>query len=196
MLGTAGFGAGMLLLAPVAQPWLAGVLLFAIGVCFTMLTSNATALVQLGAPARLRGRAVGLYLFAFIGLAPLGGLIAGWLVDVGGTPLAFTVSGTRRARGSRVGASRSFGGHLRRVPRRYTRRSMSTFGASSVEPIPAVRPVSHEPRRVVLRLHGDDEVELGRADEREPAMELARELVELDRGGHLRAATGPRSAIA
>lgn len=93
LLGTAGFGAGMLLLAPVAQPWLAGVLLFGIGICFTMLTSNATAIVQLAAPGRLRGRAVGLYLFAFIGFAPLGGLVAGWLVDVGGTPLAFTVAG-------------------------------------------------------------------------------------------------------
>ncbi len=93
VLGTAGFGAGMLLLAPVAQPWVAGVLLFAIGVSFTMLTSNATSLVQLAAPSRLRGRAIGLYLFAFIGFAPLGGLVAGWLVDVGGTPLAFTVSG-------------------------------------------------------------------------------------------------------
>jgi MFS family permease len=93
LLGTAGFGVGMLLLAPVALPWLAGALLFGIGVCFTMLTSNANALVQLDAPARLRGRAVGLYLFAFLGLAPLGGLVAGLLVDLGGTPLAFTVSG-------------------------------------------------------------------------------------------------------
>jgi hypothetical protein len=34
-----------------------------------------------------------LYLFAFAGLAPLGGLLAGWLSDVGGTPLAFYVAG-------------------------------------------------------------------------------------------------------
>ena len=53
---------------------------------------------------------------------------------------------------------------------------MTTFGTSSTEPIPAVRP-SHEQRRVVLRLHGDDDVELGRADRREPAMELARGMV-------------------
>ena len=41
----------------------------------------------------LRGRLIGLYLFAFIGLAPLGGLFAGWLADVGGTRLAFAVAG-------------------------------------------------------------------------------------------------------
>jgi hypothetical protein len=36
---------------------------------------------------------VSLYLFAFAGLAPLGGLLAGWLSEVGGTELAFGVAG-------------------------------------------------------------------------------------------------------
>ena len=31
---------------------------------------------------------IGLYLFAFLGLAPIGGLFAGWLAQVGGTTLA------------------------------------------------------------------------------------------------------------
>jgi len=53
---------------------------------------------------------------------------------------------------------------------------MSTYGASSAEPIPAVRPM-HESRRIMLRLHGDEGIELGRADRREPAMELARSMV-------------------
>jgi MFS family permease len=69
------------------------VLLFLLGGSFTLLTANANALVQLGVPGYLRGRVVGLYLFAFAGLAPVGGLVAGWLVDVGGTELAFTVAG-------------------------------------------------------------------------------------------------------
>ena len=34
-----------------------------------------------------------LYLFAFAGLAPIGGLVAGWLAEQGGTPLAFGVAG-------------------------------------------------------------------------------------------------------
>jgi hypothetical protein len=41
----------------------------------------------------LRGRLIGLYLFAFAGVAPIGGLLAGWLAEVGGTPLAFAVAG-------------------------------------------------------------------------------------------------------
>jgi len=34
-----------------------------------------------------------LYLFAFAGLAPIGGLVAGLLAEQGGTPLAFGVAG-------------------------------------------------------------------------------------------------------
>ena len=61
---------------------------------FAALAANANALVQLAAPDHLRGRLVALYLFAFVGLAPLGSLLSGTLVEVGGTGLAFVVAGT------------------------------------------------------------------------------------------------------
>ena len=92
--GAASFGVFALCLAAVHNAVLAGVVLFAIGVSFTLFTANANALVQLTAPDHLRGRLIGLYLFAFLGLAPVGGLFAGWLAQVGGTPLAFAVAGT------------------------------------------------------------------------------------------------------
>jgi MFS family permease len=92
-IGTASFGVFALLLAAVHNAVLAGVVLFAIGLSFTLFTANANALVQLTAPDHLRGRLIGLYLFAFLGLAPLGGLFAGWLAEVGGTSLAFAVAG-------------------------------------------------------------------------------------------------------
>jgi MFS family permease len=91
--GATGFGVFALALAPVANAYLAGVLLFAIGVSFTLFTANANALVQLNAPDRLRGRLIALFLFAFVGLAPVGGLLAGWLADFGGTQLAFAIAG-------------------------------------------------------------------------------------------------------
>jgi MFS family permease len=91
--GAAGFGVLALALAPVDNAFLAGALLFAVGISFTLFTANANALVQLGAPDVLRGRMIALYLFAFVGLAPAGGLLTGWLVAVGGTELAFTVAG-------------------------------------------------------------------------------------------------------
>ena len=93
-IGTASFGVFALCLAAVHNAVLAGVVLFAIGLSFTLFTANANALVQLTAPDHLRGRLIGLYLFAFLGLAPVGGLFAGWLAEVGGTPLAFAVAGT------------------------------------------------------------------------------------------------------
>jgi MFS family permease len=91
--GATGFGVLALALAPVENAMLAGALLFAVGVSFTLFTANANALVQLGSPDVLRGRLIALYLFAFVGLAPVGGLLAGWLADLGGTELAFSVAG-------------------------------------------------------------------------------------------------------
>jgi MFS family permease len=91
--GGTGFGVFALALAPVHDAVLAGTLLFAIGICFVLFAANANAMIQLGAPDHLRGRLIGLYLFAFVGLAPVGGLLTGWLAELGGTPLAFTVAG-------------------------------------------------------------------------------------------------------
>ena len=91
--GGLGFSLVMLALALVDTVAVALVLLFALGIAFSLLSASANALVQLAAPDHLRGRVVSLYLFAFAGLAPIGGLVAGWLADVGGTPLAFGVAG-------------------------------------------------------------------------------------------------------
>ena len=92
-LGAGMFGVLALALAPVQNPYVAGTLLVGIGIAFTLFTANANALVQLAAPDYLRGRLIGIYLFAFLGLAPVGGLLAGWLAELGGTSLAFAVAG-------------------------------------------------------------------------------------------------------
>jgi MFS family permease len=91
--GSAGFSGAMLLLAPVRSVGLAAALLLVIGFCFSTWTANSQSILQLAAPDRLRGRVLGLYLFAFAGLTPIGGLLAGWLAEVGGTELAFGVAG-------------------------------------------------------------------------------------------------------
>jgi MFS family permease len=93
LFGMTAFSLSLLALAPVRDAWLAATLLFVTGVSFTLWTSNANTILQLSAPDALRGRVVSLFLFAFAGFAPLGGLLAGWLVDVGGTELSFAVSG-------------------------------------------------------------------------------------------------------
>jgi MFS family permease len=82
-----------MLLALVHSVGVALVLLFVLGLSFALFTSSANALIQLGSPGHLRGRVMSLFLFAFAGLAPIGGFLAGWLAEVGGTPLAFGVAG-------------------------------------------------------------------------------------------------------
>jgi MFS family permease len=93
VLGAAGFSSAMLLLAPVRNAGIAAVLLLVTGFCFSTWTANSQSILQLTAPDRLRGRVLSIYLFAFAGLSPVGGLLAGWLADVGGTELAFGVAG-------------------------------------------------------------------------------------------------------
>jgi MFS family permease len=93
LLGAGGFGICELLIAPVHGVVAASILLFVCGVFFTSYTANANASIQLASPDHLRGRVLGLYYYAWNGLAPLGALLVGWLCDSGGTELAFAVGG-------------------------------------------------------------------------------------------------------
>jgi MFS family permease len=114
LAGTAGFSVAMLALAPVASVPLAAALLFVTGIAFTLWTANSNSILQLAAPDHLRGRVVALFLFAFAGLAPVGGVLAGVLVDLGGTELAFAVSGAvGLAMTAYAFAQRPFGAYFR-----------------------------------------------------------------------------------
>lgn len=94
LLGGGGaFALLLLLLAPLHTLALCGVALLLVGAAFTVYTSMSNSTVQLAAPDRLRGRAMSVYFYVFNGTAPLGGLLAGWLAQVGGTRLAFLVAG-------------------------------------------------------------------------------------------------------
>jgi MFS family permease len=92
--GIGGFSLALLGLATQETVVASALLLYVTGACFTLWTANSQSIVQLTVPDHLRGRVISLYLFAFAGLAPLGGLLAGWLAELGGTPLAFGVAGT------------------------------------------------------------------------------------------------------
>jgi MFS family permease len=94
LLGAAGFGVSELVIAPVHATALAGALLFLCGVCFTSYSANSNTAIQLASPDAIRGRVLGLYYYAWNGLAPLGALAVGWLCDRGGTELAFAVAGS------------------------------------------------------------------------------------------------------
>lgn len=66
LAGSIGLAAAALLVAGVAWVW-------------TLATLNATA--QLMAPRWVRGRAMSLYTLSFVGLLPLGSILAGWIAD-------------------------------------------------------------------------------------------------------------------
>ncbi len=113
--GAAGFGLFQLVLAPQDTLAVVCALLFVIGVFYVLWGSSALATLQLAAPEHLRGRAASLYFFAFQGGAPLGGLIAGFLVSQGGTQLAFAFAGTVAVTVAAIGIGVVVAG--RRVPR-------------------------------------------------------------------------------
>ena len=74
--------------------WLSQLLLFTGGALLVTCFSMTTSLVQLLAPQELRGRVVSIYMVAFRGGSPLGGLISGWLVtQIGSAPYVLAING-------------------------------------------------------------------------------------------------------
>lgn len=74
--------------------WLSQLLLFVGGAMLVTCFSLTTSLVQLLAPQELRGRVVSIYMVAFRGGSPLGGLVSGWLVtQIGSAPYVLALNG-------------------------------------------------------------------------------------------------------
>src|SRR5262249_9375318 len=95
-----------LILAPQTSVTIVCVLLFFTGIAYISWGATALTAIQLEAPEHLRGRAASLYFWAFLGGAPIGGLIARALVKLGGTELAFAVAGTIAVTTAVVGTAR------------------------------------------------------------------------------------------
>ena len=104
-IGAAGFGLCELLLAPLHSIALAGVVLFVCGVFFTSYSANSNTAIQLASPDYIRGRVLGLYYYAWNGLAPFGALLVGFMCDRGGTELAFFVGGASALAMTALGAA-------------------------------------------------------------------------------------------
>jgi len=91
--GAWALGTAELLLAPQRSLVPTMLILAALGVAFSLFTSNSNSTLQLHVPDHLRGRLLSLYAYVFFGTAPLGGLLTGWLSERGGTTLTFLVAG-------------------------------------------------------------------------------------------------------
>ena len=91
--GLGGLGIALLALALQRSVWVSGALLAVVGFSFSTWSATGQTMLQLTAPDALRGRVVSLYLLVFGGLSPIGSLLSGWLASLGGTRLAFLVTG-------------------------------------------------------------------------------------------------------
>jgi len=84
VFGLAGIGLGLSRSIPVA---IVPLLIAGAAWVWTLATLNATA--QLLSPEWVRGRAMGLYSLSFVGIVPLGSILAGWLADRVGAGTAY-----------------------------------------------------------------------------------------------------------
>ena len=89
LIGTA-LAFGMLEVATGLMPsyWSFLVLLVPTGMALISFTTLANSSVQLGLPAEMRGRVMGIYMLVFLGGAPLGSPLTGWVAEQVGTRMS------------------------------------------------------------------------------------------------------------
>lgn len=90
---SAGFGASLVLFSISRWFWLSVLLLLPSGFCFMVQMASSNTLVQTIVPDRLRGRVMAVHVMTFIGLSPFGSIIAGFVAEHVGAPLALTLGG-------------------------------------------------------------------------------------------------------
>ena len=93
-ISCAGFGTALALFSFSRTLWLSAVLLVPAGFCVMIQMASSNTLIQSMVPDRLRGRVMSVYAMTFMGMAPLGSLLAGslahtvgptWTVAMGGS---------------------------------------------------------------------------------------------------------------
>ena len=89
--GLVGFAVTLIAFAWSRAFWLSAGLLVCVGYCMIIAFATANTSVQTRAPDHLRGRVMGIYVLAFIGLNPFGALLAGAVARAAGAPVAVTV---------------------------------------------------------------------------------------------------------
>lgn len=88
------FGLAMTAFALSPRVEVSTAILFFTGALLVMCFSLNNSLVQLMAPPELRGRVVSIYMVAFRGGSPLGGLASGWMItQVGSAPTMLAING-------------------------------------------------------------------------------------------------------
>jgi MFS family permease len=104
LLVTAAFAFGILEVLTALMPsfWLFLAMLVPTGLTLLTLTTAANSSVQLGSAADMRGRVMGLYMLVFLGGAPLGSLLVGWVAELFGPRMSLLAGGVISAAAAAV----------------------------------------------------------------------------------------------
>jgi MFS family permease len=87
------FGLTLVFFSVSRSLWLAGALLVPAGFFMMIVMASSNTLVQAMVPDRLRGRVLSVYSMMFMGMAPLGALMAGTLAEPIGAPATVAIGG-------------------------------------------------------------------------------------------------------
>jgi MFS family permease len=88
-----GFGASLILFSMSRRLWLSAALLVPVGFCMMVQMASSNTLIQAMVPDHLRGRVMAVYSMMFMGMAPLGALLAGAFAEKLGAPLTVAIGG-------------------------------------------------------------------------------------------------------
>jgi len=128
---TAALAFGLLEAATGLMPyyWAFLVLLVPTGLAVISFTTLANSSVQLSVPADMRGRVMGIYMLVFLGGAPLGSPLTGWVAELFGTRIAILAGAVISV--AATGAVAALVARRRGVPvRRYLRPAASARNAA------------------------------------------------------------------
>jgi MFS family permease len=100
LVGAICFGIGQLLFASSRWLWASLLVLPVTGAALMVQLASSNTVLQTVVPEDKRGRVMSLYTMAFLGMAPIGSLVAGWLGASLGAPLAVAICGAVTLLGS------------------------------------------------------------------------------------------------
>jgi MFS family permease len=98
----AGFGLSLLFFSLSRSLWLSALLLVPAGFCAMIQMASSNTLIQSMVPDRLRGRVMSVYAMTFMGMAPMGALLAGSLAHHLGASMTVAIGGVAAVIGAVV----------------------------------------------------------------------------------------------
>jgi MFS family permease len=87
------FGLALTMFALSRVYWLSAVLLFVVGMSMITQAASTNTLVQSMVPDSVRGRVMAIYAMSFMGMAPIGALVEGWIAERIGAPYTVMIGG-------------------------------------------------------------------------------------------------------